>query len=193
MPVFFHHYKVAVCWSTALLLVATTTVQAREPFTLIDSKGVIVGPIMDFRRNPQVSLVPAAVVYIPFRVGAQRILLPYNQEGNVWVRTARAVYFEERDCKGTPYLDTSVEALTPPVFITGDRHTLFVANGAFRTLRAKSVTLSYPDHAYCRSGAGSSPFTVRPMVRVLDLADRFTPPFRISASPEVVDLGTGTP
>lgn len=186
MPVLFPRRN-AIAWLSASLLLATiaTTAQARDPFTVFDSKGKLVGSAMDFVNDETGAVIQ---VDVPFRVRNKRIVLPVDRNGYVLNDNYIELLFEQDNCTGQPYTETPRGAATHSVQIAGDRHTLYVADGAFRKIRVLSTLGYYISRPVCRSHNPTEHRAVQPLVRVLDLDDRFTPPFRIVASTEAVDL-----
>lgn len=177
-----------VVLSGAWLIATATAAQARVPFTVVDSKGVTVGPAMDLSVNSDGSIVRVSV---PFRAGQKRIVLHLNRKGYITESREHMIYFERQNCEGQAYVRTATSALTNPILISGSRHTLYVADQAFREVDLGShfnFGGSYPGCGNFGGPPGSNILTLRPLVRLLDLDDRFTPPFKLGASEEAIDL-----
>lgn len=179
-----------VGWLAApMLFFMAFSAMAREPFVLVDANGKTLGPILD-----PIGPVPPPVgpsdagshiVQVPFRVGDRRILLDVHRLG---YGKSGGLYFESSDCTGQPYLRTQTEALLTPAFVRPPRNTLYVPDGPYVYVTARShIEPSTLEGERCNALSPLyDPFRVaRPVV---DLDDLFTPPFRVSASPAVVDL-----
>ncbi|MEH6418258.1 hypothetical protein [Pseudomonas sp. CGJS7] len=157
-----------------LLCAVASSAAAIEPFVLVDSNGKTVGPILDMPHGD------SHMARIPFRVGNQRITLVMAPGG---LTGSGTVYFEADTCSSQPYMLASGGLLTD-IEYTRDR--ALVPDGPARlvSVRSFSSTLSggctrlpTPDH---------DPYL--PARDLVGLSTRFTPPFRIQASDEVIDL-----
>ena len=172
------------------LLIAATAAPARVPYTVVDSRGTVFGPAMDLASDSSDAIVRAAV---PFRVGARRIVLNVDRNGYIAERREYTVLFESRDCVGPGYMETPAGALTSPFVISGPRHSLYVADPAFRYVQIASFMVYLDAQGQCHNFGQTYRYAARPLLKVLDLDDRFVPPFRISATTDAVDLGAPGP
>lgn len=163
-----------------LLFAVVSSATAAEPFVLIDKNGKVIGPILDMRGGDN------GTVRVPFRVGNQRIML------GVWSDNFSGkgfLYFESTNCfGGQPYLIASGGLLTDAV-VDRDR-TLYVPDGPTRIVALRS---SYNIVEGDCSSFAEDPTLVRAAREVVDLNTHFTPPFRVLASPEVIDLDAPAP
>lgn len=178
-----------------LLFTLAFSAAAREPFIIIDANGKTIGPILDpFSVLPpplgSITDLDSHWVDVPFRVGDRRIVLTVHRSG--YAKNG-SLYFESTDCTGQPYLHTrSIDVLTPSA-VRGAQRTLHVPDGSSLYVTAHSYSFPSGDTEYCRpiSPALYDPFRVaRPAV---DLGGLFTPPFRVSASPDLIDLDASAP
>lgn len=164
-----------------LLCSVAFSATARAPFEIIDANGKAVGPILG-RAGSTAS--------VPFRFADRRIVLEVHRLGFAY---SGNLYFESTDCTGQPYLHTrSIDVLTPSA-VRGAQRTLHVPDGSSLYVTAHSYSFPSGDTEYCRpiSPALYDPFRVaRPAV---DLGGLFTPPFRVSASPDLIDLDASAP
>lgn len=173
-----------------LLFTLAFSAAAREPFVIIDANGKTIGPILDpFSVLPpplgSITDLDSHWVDVPFRVGDRRIVLTVHRSG--YAKNG-SLYFESTDCTGQPYLHTETEDLLTPTFVRAPRNTLYVPDGPYVYVTARShIEPSTLEGERCNSlYPFHDPFRVaRPVVNLDDL---FTPPFRVSASPDVVDL-----
>jgi hypothetical protein len=114
---------------------------------------------------------------VMFRTGAGRILF-LSVYPSVIVGSS-SLYFPQPGCAGQPFLYRSSFARQPHTVVSGPRHTVYIQAGAF----SERTMLSTLD----RDGTCVSvQFTVDFAPAVLagiDLADYFTPPFTIRATP----------
>lgn len=168
--------------ASLLLLGVAFSVSAREPFEVIDANGKRVGPIQG-----QVG----TAAYVPFRHGDRRIVLLVHRLG---FGSAGNLYFESTDCTGQPYLHTrNIDVLTPSA-VVGPRRTLYLPDGAYLYATTHSYLPSnYLAEADCVPLLSPFRNPFRAALATVDLDDLFTPPFRISASPDLVDLGAPVP
>ena len=156
-----------------LLCAIASSAAAVEPFVLVDSTGKTVGPILDMPHGDD------HMARIPFRVGNQRVTLVVAPGG---LTGSGTFYFETDHCGGQPYMLASGGLLTDLELTS---YTAAVPDGPARliTARAYYSTLSgcgkmhTPDH---------NPYLLAR--ELVGLRTRFTPPFRIEASDEVIDL-----
>lgn len=159
-----------------LLLAVTSIAVARSPFVMIDKNGKTVGPIIDMPDGDN------GRARIPFRVSDQRIMLVLSRTG---FDKKGYLHFESADCSGQPYIVAeSIDVLTDAK-VGGALHSLYVGDGEVHPVDVRSH-LNLVDEK-------CTPFQVlstwgRPARHVVDLATRFTPPFRVSAAPDVTDL-----
>jgi hypothetical protein len=157
-----------------LLCAIASSAAAIEPFVLVDKNGKVVGPILDMPHGD------SHMARVPFRVGNQRITLivsPTNLHGG------GTIDFEAVGCAGQPYMLASGGLLTD---IALTREWVTVPDGPARLITARSyyggisggcTDLHIPDH---------DPYI--PARKLADPRKRFTPPFRVEASDEVIDL-----
>jgi hypothetical protein len=162
-----------------LLLAVASSADARQSFIVIDKNSKIVGPILDMPDGDN------GRARIPFRVGPQRITLVLSPTG---FDKKGYVFFEAADCTGQPYANNSspgVGGLLSEAMVGGDRHSLYVTDGQARNHTMRSY-LGFATGVCTSFQAETRLFRIAR--HVVDLDTRFTPPFRISAAPEVTDL-----
>ncbi|WP_242111796.1 hypothetical protein [Luteimonas aquatica] len=178
--------RVAGRLAAPLLFALAFSAGAREPFVVLDANGRTVGPIMHTTtlQLPSAWVVP--VVRIPFRVGDQRIQLYAYRLGFI---PYGELYFESSDCTGQAYLPTRNGDLLTPSVVAGPRHTLYVPDGPFLAVATHSIS----DAAQMQCRQQNQHASFRTARSVIDLDDLYLPPFRVSASPEVIDLGAPAP
>ena len=180
-------------WSAVWLLAAAAMASAREPFTVVDSAGALVGPAMDLTSDSSGAVVQ---INVPVRVGAQRVVLAVDRKG-YWrdERRPLQLYFTEPGCAGTAYVAQAAQGrATAPRAILGERDTLWVADADVATIRPASTFVARNATGNpCYAAGATEPFAAHALRRVLDLADRFKPPFRLSATAEAIDLAQGAP
>ena len=137
---------------------------ATSPLKLVDSNGIIVGPVID------ASAVIMTFSGVKFYVGAipsQLIFAPFSN--NV------TRYYESADCSGTPYLEVDTQALFRQAFIEDDGNTLRYADPHFEQERQIESVLdpSFVCHAQSFSRR------VAPIATQTVSGFGFTPPFHV--------------
>ncbi|MEH6418259.1 hypothetical protein [Pseudomonas sp. CGJS7] len=155
---------------TLPLLLAVAPAAAIEPFVLVDNNGQVVGPILDMPNGDN------GTARVPFRVGNQRITLVASTTN---FSKRGLVYFESNNCVGQPYMDGTAGILTVAV----SAEYVYVPDGPSRLMTMRSF---YSSGDTCLRTLNHDPFRIARLV--VDLKERFTPPFRVEASDEVIDL-----
>jgi hypothetical protein len=157
-----------------LLWAVASSATAIEPFVLVDSNGKTIGPIIDMAGGDNGS------ARVPFRVGNQRITLVVSTSGLLGRGT---LYYESTYCSGQAYMISSGGLLTD---IVNGRYTAVVPDGPARLVTARSF--HNEKEGECGRILQPRPYPYRLARELVDLHTRFTPPFRVEASDEVIDL-----
>jgi hypothetical protein len=93
------------------------------------------------------------------------------------------VYFESTDCTGAPFMGNGDDDLTPTALVVGPRRAVHTRSGNFAQQRMSSVDWGFGECTILRER-----FTIgrigwfAPAAPIgIELADYFTPPFRVRA------------
>ena len=125
----------------------------------------------------QVGTLSNGATEVVFRTGLGRTVYlevsPSRLFGNA------SLHFPRRGCRGAPFLDRADSGREPSSFVVGPRQTLYVQAGAFSRQWMRSTLTPF---GQCWDSAEGGEFAPA-ILGEIDVADYFTPPFALRASP----------
>jgi hypothetical protein len=181
-------HSVAVILALVGLLLAAPAASAQALFyvdglEVYDSTGKQVGTRSNWRLDEEMEVV--------FRTGAGHMLF-VGFSASSFFGNVGALYFSERDCRGLPFIARSYTG-RPPTWVGGQRQTVYVQAGAFSQQRITSYR-SGGTVGDCRNFGETSSEVALAARAGVDLADYFTPPFALRATPgEPIPTGAAEP
>jgi hypothetical protein len=144
-----------------------------DALVLYDSTGKTVG-----------TLSQPGNLEVVFRTGAGRTIFVVARAASL--NGNANLYFSETGCSGSPFLTRADSGRQPSSHISGPRQTVHVQAGEFGRRRMQSALLA---DGRCVDSARTSDFA-RAVPAGIDLADYFTPPFQLRATPgEAIPTG----
>lgn len=161
------------CFAAVVAACFSASGAAAESMTLVDSNGVVMGPVAEYDSGGE-------EIRFPLKVGTKRVLIrAYPDDYDIG-----EIYYESADCSGAPLMrfSNTEETFFSYYVIAAPGKTLYVPNslGQYKTAHSK-VSIGA-----CSTTTYASTFAAAKATR--DLSTIFTPPFKVRFSNAVQTL-----